>query len=363
MKTIKKHVIKSFLKPFIAGTTALMIIMIITHFFDFMHLFLENQPSLDLFLTYYLWRIPQWLVTVIPVAVLLASLFSFSALKRHNEITAIRASGIKTGYILKPLIILSVFISLFTGIFTESVVTQSTEKADDLFLKIRGREPEDPEKLQTREDFKYMSRRKRIYKIERLHHNTAQGITVIEFFPATTVEHKIITASRAEHKKNNHWVFNEGSERIFDKSGNLISFKNFTQKKYNFPEKPETFFEPQRDPEEMDILSLFLHINRLKRSGLAALEPVVIFHYKIAFPFASTIILIFGVSIALTTGLKNRTTSFFFAILAAFLYWGALSIGKALAAEGKLPPVLGAWSANLIFLIAGFALLKYSKHT
>ena len=43
---------------------------------------------------YYLVTAPEWLVTILPVALLLALLYALTNHARHNEITAIRAAGV-----------------------------------------------------------------------------------------------------------------------------------------------------------------------------------------------------------------------------------------------------------------------------
>src|SRR3989339_2021680 len=105
MKIIKKYFLLSYFKPFTAGLFAFVLIMTITHFFDFLHVFLEYKPKAIILIKYFLYKIPEWTVLISPIATLMGILFSIGALNRDREITAVKSSGIKLRTVFFPIII------------------------------------------------------------------------------------------------------------------------------------------------------------------------------------------------------------------------------------------------------------------
>ncbi len=359
MKTIKKYILFSFLKPFLCGLIAFLLIMIITHFFDYLHKFLENKPPLALLIKYFSYRLPEWFVIITPVATLLGILFSLGTLNRNHELTAVKSSGIKLTYILKPIIIFSVFFSILIGIIYEGVVPKTNLRAEELFLIIRNR---DPHKINTvRTNFTYMGENKRLYRIKKFEKNTITGLNIIEFFPGSLQEKRRITAEKAVYI-NNTWKLTDLSIRTFSReTGQIMSYLEFDEKMLKIEETADDFRKPVKSAEQMDFFSLRTYIKKLKKGGFSTLKERAALHYKISFPFSNTIILILGIPIALWGRVKNRTTGFFISIVICFIYWGAISVGRALGTSGILPPIVGAWSANLIFLIISLTMMKFAR--
>ncbi len=361
MKKIRKYVLISYLAPYFKGLAALMLIMIITHFFDFMHVFLGRRPPAGIFFTYFLHRLPEWFVMMMPVATLLAVLFSLGTLNRHHELTAIKTSGIRLQYVFVPIIGFAVIMSLFSVVMHETILPPTTARANEMFREIRGREPR---LIDTdRENFVYMGEERRIYSIGFFSGKEIRDLNLIEFFPQTTRERKQIFAKEAVYAGDNIWQLTQAAIREFSPKGDIISYNESESMPIKLPETPENFSKPELHPEQMDFFTLLAYIGKLQRGGFSTRSERVILHNKIAFPFSNTIILFLGIPLALWSGTRNRTTGFFISILICFIYWGAISVGKALGTRGVIHPVLGAWAANIIFLAISLAMLKVARIT
>jgi len=359
LKIIRKYIVTSFLNPFATGLISFVMIMMITHFFDYMHTFLEHKPPVDLLASYFFYRIPGWAVSITPVAVLLAVLFSLGGLNRHHEITAIKSSGIKLSYVIRPLIAGSLVISILSGVISETIVPATNSRADTLFALIKKKDRRNRSRERT--DFTYMGEHKRLYLIDRFKDNTIEGLKVIQFYPDSLKEQNMITAAKAVYQ-NGKWELYNGAMRKFSRnSGVILEYKEFSSRTMNFPESPANFSRPVKNPEQMDFLTLLRYIRNQEKGGFSTVKERVLLHFKISFPFSNTIILILGIPLALWGGMKNRTTGFFISIVICFIYWGALSVGRAMGTSGILSPALGAWSANILFLALSLLMMRYAR--
>ena len=78
----------------------------------------------------------------LPLAMLLASLMTFGNLGENNELLALKAAGISLLRILKPLLVLSVFIAISAFFFANNVVPYTNQKFYALLSSIKQQKPE-----------------------------------------------------------------------------------------------------------------------------------------------------------------------------------------------------------------------------
>lgn len=80
-------------------------------------------------------------VLAAPMAVLVASLMAFGKFSEHNELTALRASGVNTLQIIMPVLVASTLLSVGLMWFSNAVLPEANSKARSLFIDIRLKKP------------------------------------------------------------------------------------------------------------------------------------------------------------------------------------------------------------------------------
>ncbi len=75
----------------------------------------------------------------LPLAILLSSLMTFGALGEHYELVAMKAAGISIQKIMRPLIILSIIISLSAFYFSNNILPVANVKFHSLYWSIRNK--------------------------------------------------------------------------------------------------------------------------------------------------------------------------------------------------------------------------------
>jgi LPS export ABC transporter permease LptG/LPS export ABC transporter permease LptF len=81
-------------------------------------------------------------------------------------------------------------------------------------------------------------------------------------------------------------------------------------------------------------------------------------NYRFAFPTACLVLMLVGVPLGLSSRRGGKGAGFVITLGLVFVYYFLSSMGIALARQGKLPPLLGVWGANILFTIAGLLLLQ-----
>jgi len=82
------------------------------------------------------------------------------------------------------------------------------------------------------------------------------------------------------------------------------------------------------------------------------------FHRRLALAASCLVLMLVGIPLGVSSKKGGKSTGFVLTILLVFLYYFSLSAGIAFARQGKLPPALGVWSADILFALAGLVLLK-----
>ena len=107
----------------------------------------------------------------------------------------------------------------------------------------------------------------------------------------------------------------------------------------------------------MSYWQLKRYAERIRLEGYDATEYLVDMNIKLALPFINIVMVFIGIPIAL--GLKKGGTplAVSLGIGVCFLYLANFGISRSLGLSGLLPPVLSAWSANVIFFFLGAYLM------
>jgi len=148
------------------------------------------------------------------------------------------------------------------------------------------------------------------------------------------------------------WKLLNGTERHFTgKNETLKKFDALSIGTLSF--SPDDIRKKMEKPEEMVYTDLKQFIENQQRSGHEVSRWLVDFYGKIAFPFASVIVVLFGVSFSSVKRRSGLGVEFAIAIGICFLYIIFLQISQAFGYNGDLNPLLTAWLANIVFLGAG----------
>ena len=128
----------------------------------------------------------------------------------------------------------------------------------------------------------------------------------------------------------------------------------------SFPEireQPVYFKKESRQSQEMNFGELHDYISDLQQSGFDTMRLRVQLNRKLAYPMITLVMAIFAVPFALSMGKRGSLAGIATAIGMAVVYTVIASIFEAMGNVNALPPMLAAWSPDLLFGMAGGYLL------
>jgi len=358
MRILDRYVGGRFLSAAVFSILAFLVIFVLVDIIERLDTFIDKNVPVLTVIQYYLLYAPYIVILTLPVAVLLASLFSVSSLSRHQELTAMKAVGLSLYRILTPLFLLAFLVSLACMLFGEFLIPYTNEKKGHIWsTQIKKRSPQAG---LIQQDVYLQGSGGLIYYIREFDGRQQTGKDVL--LQKYEDEHLITRIDAREMIwSDGVWVFRDGLARLFvGQEENLTPFEEL--RRPDLLERPEDFLQKKKDPEEMNYRELRRYIRRVERSGGQTQKEQVDLYLKIAFPFASLIIVLFGAPLASSPRRSGAAVSFGISLFICFIYYSFLRLGQALGYKGTLPPLLSAWMGNMVFGVAGaFVLWKAKK--
>ena len=109
----------------------------------------------------------------------------------------------------------------------------------------------------------------------------------------------------------------------------------------------------------MNYEELRRYIHDLQQSGFDVVRLRVQLQKKFAFPIITLIMAILAVPFSLSAGRRGTIAGVAVAVGVAVVYWTVSGLFEAMGNISQLPPVLAAWSPDVIFALAGgYLILK-----
>ncbi len=349
VRTLDRYLLREFTGYLVLGLVGFVTIFLVVDVFEKIDVFLDHRAPATLIARFYLYKAPQVVIQVLPVALLLATFLSFGQLSRFGELIAMRASGVSTMRLLGPVLggsVTAMFASLLLG---EFVVPRANEARDRIYHEQIQRIPRAPET--ERADVTYQGDGGRIYymRLYLVREQRMHEVSLQEFRRGAIVRR--IDAAEATWDST-RWVFSSGYLRTFEDRGaeRVERVEPFTRMAIDgIRERPEDFAKENRDPDEMNYFELRRHVERVRAGGGRVANYLVDLHLKLAFPLINVIVVLIGGSVATRLRMQSAALGFGLSVAIAFVYYAFMQAGKALGHNGAFPPYLAAWLGDIVF--------------
>jgi lipopolysaccharide export system permease protein len=353
IRTHDRYVLARFARVFLISVLIFSIIYITVNVFEEIDNFIDHNASLTDIARFYLYTMPFVLTLVIPVSLLLATMFSMGIMARRNELTAFISSGISLVRVSAPLLVASLFMSLFSTWFNDRVVTRATPVSRQIKVHdIEGKPRGNPD---IKENFHYLGENGFVYLARRYDHaaTTLQDVVVQQYAGNTLVRRVDAKSAKFIDGK---WVFASGFERAFESdTERVVAFDELAIPE--LIEKPDDFAKREVDEEDMDFTQLRSRIEKIRRSGGPIERQLTNLYFKFSYPLAGSIFILLGVSLSSGKRKQSIATGFGLTLLIIFVYYVVLRVGQTLGYNGFLPPLLAAQAGNILFLAVGSVLI------
>jgi LPS export ABC transporter permease LptG/LPS export ABC transporter permease LptF len=361
---LDEYVLRAYATAFLLSLAAFTSLYVVFTFFELIGDIVRNQTPFIVVGEYLFNLVPYILYAVTPLCSLLAVLITFGSLSRSSELTAMKATGISIYRVVAPIFVLAAILGAALFAFDESYLPEANRRQEQLRDIIKHK----PAQTFLNPEHKWISGQTgqpgapaRIFTYEAFDPVRAAfaNLTVFEFDPQTfTLTRRIFATSVAWDPSVNQWIFDNGWQRTF--SGETIAtYQTFPVAAFpEIHEQPAWFNKEDKPSDEMSYTELSHYIADLNQSGIFNTVPLrVQLERKLADPAITLVMAVLAVPFAVTMGKRRGLAGVATAIGVAISYWVVANIFGSMGNINTLPPLLAAWSPDLLFGITGAYLL------
>jgi len=354
LKKIDWYIIRKFLGTFFYAITLIILIVIIFDLSEKIDKLIENKaPFSEVLLVYYLNFIPYFINLFSPLFTFIAVIYFTSRLAFNTEIIAILSAGVSFRRLLLPYLISAVFLTFLSIYLSNFMIPTANQKRIDF-------------------ENTYI-RNQRQFRERNIHLQIRPG----EFVFLESYNERINIGYRfaLEHIRDGELTYKLLAERAeWIDSIQTWSLRNYYIR--NISELDETlvsgtrldtiiFLRPTdfmhniQDMETMNFVELQNFINNERIKGSENIRYYLVEkHRRIAFPFATIVLTLIGVSLSSRKVRGGIGLHLGLGLLLSFSFILFMQISTTFATNGNLPAALAVWIPNMVYAALAVYLLK-----
>ncbi len=360
MKIVDKYLVKGFLGPFIWCLFTFVIMAIIIDIFSFIDDIVKYKIPATSIIAFYVYYCPTILIQVIPMAALLSAIYVLSNLNKHNEITAMRSSGISLWRVMAPILIIGFVISVCVFIINDRIIPTSSKVANMIRRDELEKENTRATSKKTFDNIAIYGAGNRLifarnYDVEK---KTLGDIIIHEHDSSQNLISKTTASNGAW--TGTEWKFFKVIIYKIDNSGRILGEPLFFNEKIiPLKERPSDFANKEWRADYMSYKELNRYIKNFMGAGSKLIKSLLVdLYYKVSFSLISLVIILIGAPFALITTRGGVLIGIGMSIGIGLLYYAVIAISLAFGKAGLLPPFISAWLGNGIFAILGIYLIN-----
>jgi lipopolysaccharide export system permease protein len=299
--------------------------------------------------------IPGHVYEIVPIAVLVGSMYTMGQLSEKTELTVIRSSGISIKRIAYTLSFTGLFFTLFTFAVGDLVTPITEKKAQQ--IKITSKE------AIVSQEFKsglWIKDKNSFINIEHvLPDSSLSEIHIYEF--DQTFRLRTITNAKKGSFKNPEWKLDDINQTIFNKD--KVSTNSLKSAIWKSLIKPEMMNVLLISPEKMSSINLINFIKYLKNNKQKVTRYEVALWGKLIYPLASIVMVLFAIPFGFfqeRSGGKNL--KILLGILIGIFYQIMNSSFRYIGLLNDWQPLACAIIPTLIFFSVGMVMIYKIEH-
>ena len=364
MRILDRYILKDVLLTFLACLLVFLFLYVISDTLSRLEDILKHHIGIRVICAFYRASLPIMLAQTAPIAILLATIYTFGRLNRNNELIIIRSSGLSLWQIAMPVVLCGLILSLGMLIINARIIPRSQVEAEGIKKQLEGNPKVEPQEAVISNLTSY-GLENRLFFINSfdVKNSAMEGITILEHDRNQNLIAKI-TAKRGIYK-DHLWIFYEFTKLNFDPEGHIAGDGIYSQEEImSITETPQDFIQQRKRSELMTSAQLEDYIWKLKKSTAtgAVRSLLVDLHRRYSSAFTSLVLILLGIPFSFIIRKRsNIFSSFGICIALSFLYYVACGIGLALGKSGAIFPLLSCWLAPIIFSSSAVWLIQKSR--
>jgi lipopolysaccharide export system permease protein len=357
MSVLRNYVTKEWFSVFALAIFIISFLLLVGNIVKLVEMVIAKGVDIGTVGKLFIYMLPSLLIFSIPISILSATLLCFGRMAYDNEITAIRSSGISLYPLLAVILLAGIMFSLLCLYFNDSLIPKAHYLMRTTIQEIGLKNPT----AYIEEKTFIKAFRNHIMFIYKIKGNYLEDVRI--FQPQADKPTRTIIAEKGEfisipEKGMIKLILRNGSadEPNFD-DPNVFYKVNFKKYQLSLDLKEKSKLERlDKKVSDMTIRELESEIAEMREMNVDERPLLVGLYRKYSLAFSSLIFILIGIPLAIRVKPRERSLGFAISVIVCLLYYFVMAFGESMALRNKLPPVLGVWLPNLVFLIIGLIL-------
>jgi LPS export ABC transporter permease LptG len=351
---IDRYMGRTFLTMFFLVFVTVYAVFSLVQFIDINNDMQKNNVNPIILIDYFQFAAPDTIRWIIPISTLMGTMICFGILSKNAEVMAFKASGVSVYRIGLPVIVISLVISMISFYNHDYIIPATAPRLAEIKGTIRNRPVQtlrDP-----RNRWVLGEDRDRIYYFHK-YDEQKQELNELHVFEIDTSDYSLLRRVYAPlatwESTGQQWISEDGWTIRYEGNRSIPQEIDATEI-LPIPEDTSYFGQEIRPSDQMSYGELSDYIDNLRTYGLPFTREIFDLHWKFSFPFLPLVMTLLGLPFAFRTARKGGAlTGVFISISMVVVYWGMMSLFRALGQSGLMPALLAAWAPNLVFLCLG----------
>lgn len=369
MRLLDRYLLRELLLPLIIVLSGFLLLWLVFDIVGVMDDFQQKHLLLPDVIEYYLYKTPRILSEgLVPVALLISTLYALTQHARHNELTAIRTAGISLWRVLVPYVFVGTLFSLGLFWLNEFGMPDANLRMEEVLNRYQANAENSTGNVVKNFNF-YNERDRRKWTIGEFDRAAGSMTNVLVEWARGGGRVEYLKAESARWT-GNEWLFRKALTRTFDPA-NKDQF-DFSPAADELPVKD--FKETPREIWSEFSISQLSTRTAAKRAVVALstlknyfdLHPelsrekrailMTQFHGRIAMPWTCLVVMLIAIPFAAPSGRRNVFAGVTAGLAITFAFFVLQRFCLALGTGGYITPWLAAWLPNLFFASLGIYL-------
>lgn len=364
-RILSRYIGREVVIPFLLGLVIFTFILFTARILKLVELVVNRGVPILQMAKVFLYVTPAFFEVTVPMAFLLALLWSFGRLSADREITALKSCGISLHQMALPVGIFTLVVLGGTFLLTLYVRPWSNTALKQVFYEVT--------KTRATAGLK-----------EKTFNDDFEGLVIYaeEIQPPGTLLRGVMIADNREQQRKNTLfahrglvLTNEDSHlltlRLLDgtmhsaeSSGKGYQTTHFSvyDVTLNLATALAEAKKPDRNPQDMPLGELQNTIQQKRAAGISYNAELVELHRRFSLPFSCVVFSLIALPLSTQPTGILRSHGFATSLAIIFVYYVLLTVGETLGRKGVLPPAISLWLPNLILGSVGICLFQGAVH-
>jgi lipopolysaccharide export system permease protein len=373
MKILDRYVLREFVKGFSLILAVFAGVLLLKELLSSLTSILVKNPDAYQVVLFFINKLPGEILEVVPVTAVLAMMFAVGAMAKRKEVLAIHAGGISYARVARPLAFATGTIALAVLLCHELLVPRCEARARYIEkVEIDGRDKSfvtQNRNVTTKGlgnryyDMESFDGERKVMERPTITDYSEDGRTIVQRIDATSatlVTHSEESATSGALPANGtvsgegtggtYWRFYNATRRRIDENRRM-EYEFFPELEIPMEENLDRFLTTNKRPGEMNAKELYSYIRIQEQNlrGIGFLRIRTDLHEKVAFPVSVFLLGMIGYTFAVRASIRSLVMEFGLALTSVVGYYVLLAVGGKVGEAGVVPPILGAWMANIVF--------------